>query len=649
MNKYEPLAHDILDHIGGAENVNDVFHCITRLRFRLKDESKADTEYLKNHDEIVTVVQSGGQYQVVIGNHVPDVYEAVVQAGNFKSTADSDSPQPEEKKNVLNTLIDLVSGIFQPVLGVMCAAGMIKGLVTVLTSLGWLAADSGTCAILNAIGDALFMFLPALLGFTSAGKFKLKPLVGLLIGLILCYPAIQLSTISAVQEPLYYLFPGTPFESAVYATFLGIPFIAMDYTSTVVPVILICWLASKVQHWLDGFMPAVVKSFMTPMFTLLISMILGFLIIGPVATFAAELISNGLAAVYNFSPMLEGFLIGGLWQILVVFGLHWGIIPIFINNLATQGYDQFMMPMFCTTFVTCAVVLGVYFKTKNRKTKSLCLPAFISGIFGVTEPAIYGILLPLKKPFYISCLISGLGGAYLAMTGFKEFTMTGLGVFEIPGLMNPDGSVANLVNGVLTVLVTSILAFVVMLFFWKDKKTEKTEGQTAEKTESASSEKTAADQGECVIETPLSGTVIELSNVKDEVFASGAMGKGLAIEPSEGKVFAPADGVITAFFPTKHAIGIQTDQGAEILIHVGMDTVALNGRHFTAKKEQGDRVRKGDLLLEFDIDGIKNENYPVTTPVIITNSGDFEDIQINAGGKIKHGQTAMKGVRKNEK
>ena len=642
MKKYEPLARDILAHIGGAENVNDVFHCVTRLRFRLKDESKADTNYLKNHDDIVTVVQSGGQYQVVIGNHVPDVYDAVVEAGHLKTGSDSGSSEPEEKKNLLNYLIDLISGIFQPVLGIMCAAGMIKGLVTVLTSVGWMAADSGTCHILTAIGDALFMFLPALLGYTSAMKFKLKPLTGLLIGLILCYPTVQLSAISAGQEPLYYLFSGTPFESAVYETFLGIPFIAMDYTSTVVPVIIICWLASRIQHWLDGFMPSVVKSFMTPMFTLLISMVLGFLLIGPVATFMAELVSTGLAAVYRFSPLLEGFLIGTFWQILVVFGLHWGVIPVFINNLATQGYDQFMMPMFCTTFVTCAVVLGVYFKTRNRKVKSLCLPAFISGIFGVTEPAIYGILLPLKFPFYISCFVSGLGGAYLAMTGFREYTMTGLGVFEFPGLMNPNGSATDLINGIVTVLVACVGAFILTLMVWKDK-SEKSEPASGTQEKSKPTE-----SKECIIVSPLAGTVKKLSEVKDEVFASGAMGQGAAIEPAVGKVFAPADGIITVFFPTKHALGIQTDDGGEILIHVGMDTVSLNGKYFTAHKKQGDTVRKGDLLLEFDLDNIKKAGYPVTTPIIFTNTPAFETIQTGSAAQVQPGDYLMKGVKKHE-
>lgn len=282
----------------------------------------------------------------------------------------------------------LVSGIFQPVLGVMCAAGMIKGLLTLLTSTGLMSTDSGVYLILYAIGDALFMFLPALLGYTSAQKFGLKPMVGLLIGLILCYPTIQLSTLSASSEALYTVFEGTPFASDVYTSFLGIPFIAMDYTSTVIPVIFISYFASKIQRIFEKIMPSVVKSFMVPMFTLLISLVCGFLVIGPVATFASQGISEIFLMIYNVSPLLEGLLVGGLWQVLVIFGLHWGLIPIYMNNLVTVGYDQIMMTMFATTFVQCAVVLGVFFKTKNQKRKSLCLPAFISGIFGVTEPAI---------------------------------------------------------------------------------------------------------------------------------------------------------------------------------------------------------------------------------------------------------------------
>lgn len=641
MEKYEPLAREILSHVGGAENVQDVFHCITRLRFHLKDESLADTDYLKNLEGIITVVQSGGQYQVVIGNHVPDVYETVLNVGHLQSGPAAGQNEPEETGNLLNRLIDLISGIFQPILGIMCAAGMIKGLLTVLTSLGWLGADTGTAQILNAIGDALFMFLPVFLGYTSAQKFRLKPLVGILIGLILCYPAIQLSTVDAAAKPLYVLFSGTPFESPVYQTFLGIPFIAMDYTSTVVPVIFVTYLASKVEKWLNTFMPALIKSFMTPMITLLVSMVFGFLLIGPVATFLSNLISEGLSAVYQFSPILEGLIIGSFWQVMVIFGLHWGMIPIYINNLVTLGYDQIMMPMFCTTFVTCAVVLAVYFRTTSKKTKSLCLPALISGIFGVTEPAIYGIVLPLKIPFYISCACAGLGGVWLAGMGFREYTMAGLGVFEFAGLMNPNGSARDVIIGATGVLGASLLAFVITFFFWKGNKGNQ-EQETAPETPAAA----AAGSADFEICAPLTGTLLPLASVKDEVFASGAMGDGIAIEPADGNVYAPADGILTVVFPTGHAFGLKSSDGAEILVHIGMDTVSLNGRGFDVKKKQGDAVRKGDLIVTFDKELLEKEGYCITTPVIVTNPADFASVHHSRQTTVNAGDVILEGEKK---
>lgn len=646
MKNYEPLAKDIISHVGGKDNIIDVVHCITRLRFHLKDESKADTEYLKKHEGIITVMQSGGQYQVVIGNHVADVYDAVLKAGNLSGgTSSNTQDAPKEKGNIFNTFIDMISGIFQPILGIMCAAGMIKGIVTVLTSTGLMSTESGAYLILYAIGDALFMFLPALLGYTSAKKFGLKPLTGFLIGLTLCYPTVQLSALSGSSEALYTLFEGTPFASDIYTSFFGIPFIAMDYTSTVIPVIFISYFASKLQKFFEKIIPDIVKSFIVPMLTLLISLILGFLVIGPVATFASNAISSFFQWLYNISPLLEGLLMGGFYQLLVMFGLHWGIIPVYLNNLMTLGYDQIMMPMFTTTFTQCAVVLAVFFKTKDPKRKSLCLPAFISGIFGVTEPAIYGITLPLKKPFIISCIVSGIGGAFLGASGFREYTMAGLGVFEFPGLISPDGNMDSLITGIIAVIGSSIIAFVLTLFLHKDSVPQE-EAASAPSAPSAVSspalELPAVEQ----ISAPLTGSVVPLDQVEDEAFSSGAMGDGIAIAPSDGNVHAPVDGTISVLFPTGHAIGFTGEAGEDILIHIGFNTVSLDGKYFTPLKKQGDKVKRGELILKFDKDKIEGEGYSTVTPVIITNTDEFESLTKTAKTEIHSKDVLLEIKRK---
>lgn len=402
MGKYESLAKDIVRNVGGKENVISLTHCITRLRFKLKDESKANDDVLKNMNGVVTVMKSGGQYQVVIGNHVPEVYADVMPLLGLEE-GESNQEEKGKSQNIFNKAIDIISGIFQPILGIMAACGMVKGFNALFVALNLYSDTCGGYLVLNAIGDGLFNFMPIFLGYTAAKKFNMKPMLGLVIGAIMCYPTIQNSALSASGEALYTLFSGTMFESQVYTTFFGIPMIAMDYTGTVVPVIFVAYFASKCEKFFQKIVPDLVKFFFVPMLTLLVSIPIGLLIIGPLATFGSTLIAESVMAVRNFSPLLAGGIVGMFWQVLVIFGLHWGFIPVYINNIMTNGYDNVMMPFFACTFATSAVVLGILIKTKNRHLKEMALPNFISGIFGVTEPAIYGILLPLKKPFIISC------------------------------------------------------------------------------------------------------------------------------------------------------------------------------------------------------------------------------------------------------
>lgn len=626
MGKYEQLAKDIIKNVGGKENIISLKHCVTRLRFQLKDEGKANDDVLKNMSGVVTVMKSAGQYQVVIGNHVPDVYADVCEIAGISEGSTQDAPKV--KKSIFDMLIDTISGIFQPFLGVMSAAGMLKGLNALFVALGLYTNASGVYLLINTIGDGIFRFLPVMLGYTSAKKFGLKPFVGLAIGASLCYPDIQLSTLSAASKPLYTLFSGTIFESSVYTTFLGIPVIAMDYTSTVMPAILICYFAAKCEKLFSKFVPELVKFFFVPMLTLLVSLVAGFIVIGPVATFASNLVATGIMAVRGFSPLIAGAIIGGFWQVLVMFGIHWGIIPIYINNVMTVGYDNVMMPFFATTFAQTAVVVAMMMKTKDKKLKELCVPAAISGFFGVTEPAIYGITLPRKKPFIISCIAAAVAGAYYGVADLKEYIMGGMGVFEFPAMINPEtNDLSNMWVGVIGVIAAMIIAFVLTYFFWKDE-------ETVQPAQAGEAEKPAAENGtgnkellnKESIAVPVKGNVIPLSKVQDAAFAQGILGKGLAIEPSEGEVVSPVEGTIETLFPTKHAIGITSDSGIEILIHVGMDTVQLEGKYFKTFVEQGDHVTVGQKLVEFDMEKIKAAGYSLVTPVVITNTADYLDV-----------------------
>ncbi len=663
MGKYEALAKDIVKNVGGKENVAGLVHCITRLRFTLKDEGKANDDILKNMDGVVTVMKSGGQYQVVIGNHVPEVFEDVMALLDLKE----EMPAEENKKSgkLLDRAIDVVSGIFQPILGIMAACGMIKGLNTLFVTLGLYSATCGGYMIINAAGDALFNFLPLFLGYTAAKKFKLKPMLGLAIGAAMCYPAIQSSTLSAAGDAAYTLFKGTMFASPVYIDFFGIPVISVDYTGTVIPVILAVWFASKCEKLFNKFIPDLVKFFFVPMLTLLVTLPVSVLLLGPVATFGSTLISEFTLAVRSVSPLLAGGIVGLTWQILVIFGMHWGFIPVYINNVMTLGYDNVMMPFFACTFATSAVVLAMFFKTKDKKLKEMAIPNFISGIFGVTEPAIYGMLLPLKKPFIISCIAGGIGGAFYGHFNFRKFILGGMGIFELPNMMNPDGTMGNIIVAFVGIAISMVVGFVLTMIFYKDKPgvmdevTEDAENvitadsntgnnlevhNSVSNTKSNTTDNTAKSvaRKENIVYSPVKGNVIPLSEVKDEAFSSGILGKGAAIIPEEGVVYAPADGEISAFFPTGHAIGIKTTDGLELLIHVGMDTVQLDGKGFTPLAKAGDKVKKGQKLLEFDKELIKAEGYSTVTPVLISNFDQFDEITATDKNHVQAGDVFLR-------
>ena len=480
MGNYHDLALQIIEDVGGKENIRSLAHCITRLRFKLKDESKANDQSLIDNPGVVTVMKSGGQYQVVIGNHVPQVYADVCEAAGISSDAQPQPEAAEEKEHMspLDTLIDLISGIFQPILGVLCAAGMIKGFNALFVAMGLYSGTGGEYLMFNAVGDALFRFLPILLGYTSAKKFNVKPFVGMLIGAALCYPTIQLSTVSSGAEPLYTLFAGTFFASPVYFTFFGIPVIAMNYTSTVIPVILVCWAASYFQKWFTNIIPEIVGNFLVPMCTLHCTLVMGFIVIGPVATFLSNLITAAMLFIMNYSPIVAGALLGVFWQVLVIFGLHWGLIPVAINNIATTGSDSLTALIYGASFAQTAVVLAIFCKTKDKKLKDLCIPAAISGFFGVTEPAIYGVTLPRKQPFYFSCIAAGISGAYFGAMHFAKYIFGGLGIFGLPNFINTTTSDSSgIVTALIGIAIAMTAGFLLTFFFWKPEAVEKTDNK----------------------------------------------------------------------------------------------------------------------------------------------------------------------------
>lgn len=632
--KYDDLARLIIKHVGGPSNIRGMTHCLTRLRLKLKKESKADTDFLMQTDGIVSIIQSGGQYQIVIGNHVPDVFMAVNRVSGFQW---HDIDEEKEKTNPLNWLIDIISGVFSPLLGVLGATGMIKGLSALLVATHIITETSGTYHILQAAGDGFFYFLPIILGYMAAKKFKSNEFIGVAIGASMLYP--DLAALSQ-NTPLFTLFEGVPIiESQIHLTFLGIPVILANYASSIIPVIFGVAAASRVERLLQKVIPSVLKLFLVPFFTLLTTIPLTLLVIGPVATWVANLIGVGIDALYDISAVVAGTLTGGVWQILVIFGLHWGLVPIAVSNISAFGYDSLLNPMVPASFAQTGVVAAIYLKTKNQKLKSLSIPAIVSGICGVTEPAIYGITLPKRKPFVISCIAAAIGGGIVGLLGIKSYAMGGLGVFSFTNHLNPkDGTATGMIYMFFTCLFTFFIGFIICMFVYKEPKETV---QTAPSVPVKIPEQNANKIKKLLIKSPVKGTMLPLSQVDSAIFAEQILGPGIAIEPEEDVIRAPVAGKITTYFHTGHAFSILTDDGTEILIHVGIDTVRLDGSGFTPQAAQGDQVEAGQILLTLDRELIRKEGYSLVTPIIVTKKPLYTDLLLTEQKTVEAGETLV--------
>lgn len=625
---YTELAQDIVAHVGGKDNIIKLVHCVTRLRFTLKDESKADDDYLKQRDGIVTVVKAGGQYQVVIGNHVPDVYDTVLKVAGIQGEGGIDVNEGDVPQgNLFDQFTALVSGLFQPILGALSAAGMIKGLVAILAAVG-VKETSGLYVILNAAGEGFFQFLPVILALTAAKRFKIEQFTALALSFALAYPNIAASFANGNVD------------------FLGLPVIfpSSSYLQTVLPIILTVWVGSKIEKFFKKIIPDVVKVFVVPFFVILITVPLAYLAIGPVMNWASNLIGVIFTNIYGFSPIVFGILLGALWQVLVMFGLHWGLVPIAILDFSTKGWSTLLVASTAICFAQAGALLNIFLRTKEDKVKQLTIPAFISALFGVTEPAIYGITLPMRTPFIMTCVAGAIQGAFLGFFNTTAYTMGGMGLFAIPSYFTPKHVPAGAntdVNNVWYFLIAILMSFVLGFVLTQLTKIPYLYGGPDVKP--VSGDKAAEPIAELkelkqeIIASPMIGQVVKLENVPDEVFASGAMGKGIAIDPADGTVVAPAAGEITLVFPTGHAIGMRTENGAEILIHVGMDTVSLAGKGFNTFVQVGDKVDAGQKLLEFDLATIREANLPVILPVIVTNSTEFEDVLTTQNARVNIG------------
>jgi PTS system beta-glucosides-specific IIC component len=618
MAKYDVLTSEIIKNVGGKENVVGVTHCLTRLRFSLKDMGLVNEKALLKLDGVVTAQSAGGQYQVVIGSHVSDVHKELI--GKLGLSVQDRSEVDEPKKGALNRVIEIITKVITPVLNVLIATGLIQGTLALLTALGVIQSTDGAYILLNAMGNALFQFFPIILGYTSAKAFNMSGYVGMLIGAIMVFPGMTASL--AGGDALYTLFSGTIFQTAVYKTFFGIPimFPATGYASTVVPIIFANYFASKVEHFFKERIPAIVGFTLVPFLTLVISAPVVILIVGPIANFASLLITAAVTSLYDISPILTAIVVAFFYQPLVILGLHWPLVTLAITNFVGTGNDYILPMIYTASFAQTAVVVAVYVRTKSKRMKGVCIPAIISGLFCIIEPAIYGVTLPVKKRFAFSMIGGVVGAAILAAFDVRMYAIS-VGVLGIVGFLNPAGGTpTGLIIAIVATVAAMVAAFVLTyITFGKDSEDEAENGLPE-----ADARKPLYDK--IVLDAPIKGAVRPLEQAEDAAFSNGALGKGILILPEDGKVIAPCDGELTTLFDTGHAIGITADSGLEILIHVGKDTVRLEGRHFTKVMAQGDRVKRGDVIVEFDMKAIKELGYNLETPVLISNSDAYLEV-----------------------
>ena len=609
--KNKELAESIIDKVGGKDNITSLVHCATRLRFVLNDESKADAESLKKQKGVITVVKSGGQFQVVIGNHVADVFSDIMQLTNLNENSTTNA-NPDKKMGVFSKLIDLVSGIFIPALVVIVAGGIFKGIIALLQVLEIVNADSETYNFLFAIADAPFYYLPIILGFSAVKKFGGNPYVGMALGGALVHPNIvgMLGGAFELQTSLFM-----------------IPIKLIPYASSVFPIIIASWFYSLLERNFNKIMHDSFKKFIAPLLGIIITVPLTFAVIGPVVAFLSDIVAAGIINVYELNSVIASMILAGLWQVMVIFGIHWGMVPFAMNNFALYSQD-FMMPiLFPAVFAQVGAVLAVMLRSKDPQMKTLASSSVLSGIFGVTEPAIYGINLPLKRPFVIGCISAMIGGGIVGYYHSVIYSFSFISIFSFLQLIPPTGIDEKFYAVVFGSLISFGVSTTVTYLFGIPKDKKAADENQPQNNEDKKQTDEVKQVDTITISSPMTGKVIPLSQVNDPTFAGELMGKGSAIIPTIGQALAPEDGEVVSLFRTKHAIGLVTNSGAEILIHIGIDTVKLDGQHFEAHIEAGSKVKKGDLLVSFDIDAIKQAGFEVTTPIIITNTDDYKDIQ----------------------
>ena len=625
---YKELAKTILNLVGGEDNVASLTHCATRLRFNLKDESKADTKKLKATKGVMGAVSSGGQYQVIIGSDVANVYKEVMEITNLDNNGGQVENKTDDRKT-LAKVIDTISGIFTPILPAITAAGMMKAVLSLLIAFNLISKESQSYQIISFMADSAFYFLPILLANSAAKKFKCNPYMAMMIGGILLHPNF-VSMVNAAKE------------TGEAIKIFGLPITAASYSSSVLPIILAVWFMSYVEPIADKVSPKSIKFFSKPLITALITGIVTLVVIGPIGYIVSDKVGAGIKILESYASWLVPTILGALTPLLIMTGTHYGLIPIGINNRMTMGYDTVIYPgMLASNVAQGGAALAVAFKSKNAEIKQLASSAGITAVCGITEPALYGVNLRFKSALYSSMIGGAIGGLFLGLFRVCNYSGGSPGFLTLPSYIGGD-TMTNFFFAVAGAVISVVASFVACLILYKDPVEENEEVKVEDKAEKID---TVEDGKMITIKAPLTGEAVAIKNVNDPVFADEIMGKGMAIIPTEGKVVSPVNGTVEMLFDTKHAIALRDENGVEMLIHIGLDTVKLGGKYFNAHVKQGDKVTVGTLLVDFDMEKIKEEGYDCITPVVITNGAEFTEILSIDDKKINEGEELIKIVK----
>lgn len=609
------LGKQILELVGGENNINTITHCATRLRMTLRDNGKAQSKQLENLSGVLSIVEKAGQFQVVIGPNVASVYEDLISGTRLGEGSNSNHVNNDQ--NIIAKVFDTIAGIFTPLLPLLAGSGVLRGLVLLCVQLGWLSEKTGTYHILTAASTAVFYFLPILLAFTTAKRFGANLYVSVAIMGALIMP--EFTNIMGSQG------------NGVITHFLGMPIVTMTYTSTVIPAILAIWCQSYVEKILKRYVPESLQLLFIPLISLFLMVPVTAGLFGPFGVYTGE----GIAFIINWliqsNGWIAGAFIGGIWNVFVIFGLQWAVNPVMITDISTLGFDKIVPLTGAANFGMAGATFGTFLKTKNKKTKSYTMSALLSIFFaGITEPAIYGVAVRYKRPLIGAIIGGAAGGAFIGGMQTKAFAFVFGGLTTLPAFVG--STFAYYAIGLAICFVVGAIATIALGF-------HETPDDDAKQPETI---KLPAEQQ--LITTPITGEVADLKTSADPAFAGGSMGEGFLVKPEEGKVYAPFDGIVRMVFPTNHAIGIQSNNGAEIMIHIGMNTVELKGKYFKSHVTEGDRVKEGQLLITFDLASVKQAGYDPSTPIIVTNSQNYTDIQLLQKGHQLHGTVVMEAL-----